>query len=196
MLRVLRASLSLVLLFSNFTLIKQPKHGEEVSRHPPNHLTGLLEPLDHDISEHQPAEPEPLMFPIPLCDIDANFLSYEDYTMITDPASRQWEYRVTGGSGEHGIRTWEGRYQIATSLYYGVVGDFLTLTFDNGTVIETVVADSKGDICSHHPNTASASSFEFLIDPYSYEFSPETQMRGSFNHLIGDRIIQVHKEVH
>ena len=127
---------------------------------------------------------------IPLCSYDADDLTFMDYRAVTDRTSRQYYFRTHGYTGSNGLRMYNGFVQIAVGNYYGKVGDYLKITFSNGYELYGIVGDSKGNRC-HHTDGNIRSQVELLVDDTVIPRSAWTY--GTFNHLIGDKIIKIER---
>lgn len=74
------------------------------------------------------------------------FKSYMDYEAITSTASKQYRMQKFAKTNYRGLRMIEDRYLIAVGTMFGAsVGQLVTLTLENGSVIECIVGDIKAD---------------------------------------------------
>lgn len=81
--------------------------------------------------------------PVGLGDID----TFEGWSLITDTTSPEHALRVASGENynDEGFGIVDGCYVVAVRPSFGSVGDFLTFTFADGSTIECIVGDIKGD---------------------------------------------------
>lgn len=79
-----------------------------------------------------------------------NFFTYMAWQLITDPTSEQYRFRAAVGQNfdVEGFAVAEGRYVIACTApedggLFGTIGDRIDWTLADGTVLKTIVGDTK-----------------------------------------------------
>lgn len=72
-------------------------------------------------------------------------LAYMKWDCVTARGTKQWKLKC---SAEHynskGMGMVNDRFAIAIKPYYGAVGDYLDITFEDGTIMKAIVVDEKG----------------------------------------------------
>lgn len=97
------------------------------------------------------------------------FKSYMDYRTITDTSSAQYSLQQRAYTDWNtGIRVVDGRYCIALGSYYTtVIGTYVDVILENGTVIPCILADCKDDAHTDietHRQNPNGSVVEFVVD--------------------------------
>ena len=109
-------------------------------------------------------------------------LQYENtfmaWQLITDPTSDQYRLKQDTGMpfDSDGFGWVNGAYAIACTSKFGVVGDYIDWTLENGTTIRTIIADEKDpndpnfcedghfDSLSGYPPWTNLSVIEYVVD--------------------------------
>lgn len=119
----------------------------------------------------EPTEPEIVgtEYVIPEHYGQRDFKSYESWRAITSEASPHYELQNEYAyTGEDGIRMVEGRYCIALGSYFTtIIGQYVDVVLENGTVIECILGDQKADAHTDEPHIAhltDGSIVEFIVD--------------------------------
>ncbi|MEA5019498.1 MAG: hypothetical protein VB027_03930 [Gordonibacter sp.] len=86
---------------------------------------------------------ETIIIPPGLGNID----SFEGWSLVTDPTSNEYQLRASAGEqyNAEGFGVINGRYVVAVRPLYGSVGDCLTFTFEDGSTLECIIGDVKGE---------------------------------------------------
>lgn len=101
---------------------------------------------------------------MPVCDT-SSFASYMDYRTITNTASQQYKLQQIADTNSKGYRQVGDRVMIAIHSRYGSVGDYLTITFIDGSKVDVIIGDIKaGTDCSHYVNENESSVIEVIVD--------------------------------
>lgn len=75
--------------------------------------------------------------------VNTSFKSWLHWELISDESTPQWKLQQLTITNEDGLRTYNGRFCIATSKYYGEIGTKLNITFDTGKVSECIISELK-----------------------------------------------------
>ena len=86
---------------------------------------------------------ETIVIPSGLGNVD----SFEGWSLITDQTSNEYQLRASAGEQYNieGFGVVNGRYVVAVRPLYGSVGDYLTFTFEDGSTLECIIGDVKGE---------------------------------------------------
>ncbi len=93
--------------------------------------------------------------------------SYMPFQAITSKISDQYKLQQIAYTGQYGIRQVNGRYCIAVgSAYTTIIGQYIDLVLDDGTIIPCVLGDCKADKDTNSSNTLTndGSLAEFIVD--------------------------------
>lgn len=73
-------------------------------------------------------------------------MSYMDWDLITSKTSTQMKLINDAGKSfdKDGLGMVGDRYTVAVKPYYGTIGDYLNVQYEDGTVVKAIVADQKG----------------------------------------------------
>lgn len=98
-----------------------------------------------------------------------DFKSYEDYRAIKSKTSPHYKLqRYYADTAPNGIRIVDGRYCVALGSYFtDVIGQYVDVVLQNGTVIECILGDQKADKhtdSKHIAHLTDGSIVEFIID--------------------------------
>ena len=76
-----------------------------------------------------------------------DIFSYMSWQMITSPSSPQYALREQAGMNfnSEGFGIINGRYVIAMTTKFGQVGEYVDVYLKNGTILNCILGDSKGD---------------------------------------------------
>ncbi len=94
--------------------------------------------------------------------------AYENYSAITNRASKQYKIQEVAYTDEYGFRLYEDRYLIAIGTHFGApVGTYIDVELANGVIIPCIVGDIKSDVDTEENNVYSLScacATEFIVD--------------------------------
>lgn len=101
----------------------------------------------------------------------SGFKSYMGYNLFSK-SSKQYKLQQYANTDENGLRVVNDRYMIAVGTHYfsdseTIIGTYLDLILENGTVIECVVGDIKADIHTDEDNIVTLHNgcvSEFICD--------------------------------
>ena len=73
-------------------------------------------------------------------------MSYMDWDLITSKTSTQMKLINDAGKSfdKDGLGMVGDRYTVAVKPYYGTIGDYLNVQYEDGTIVKAIVADQKG----------------------------------------------------
>ena len=73
-------------------------------------------------------------------------MAYMDWDLITSKTSKQMKLINDAGKSfdKDGLGMVGDRYTVAVKPYYGTIGDYLNVQYEDGTIVKTIVADQKG----------------------------------------------------
>lgn len=104
---------------------------------------------------------------------NSNFKAWMDYKAITSVTSDQYKMQQNATTGEHGIRTLNGRYCIAVGSHYATtIGTKIDIVLESGTVLECVLGDQKANKDTDETNSyheCDGSYLEFIVDGESLD---------------------------
>lgn len=119
-------------------------------------------------------ESEVLYTDYPACSTTSTFKSYMDYRKITNRSSKQYALQQEAYTGKDGLRYVDDRIMVA--MAGRSVGDILDITLEDGTVLEVIIGDIKGNTkCAH----SDGSILEFIVD--TRVMDPYVKKMGSYN---------------
>ncbi|MEE3406043.1 MAG: hypothetical protein VZR73_18395 [Acutalibacteraceae bacterium] len=116
---------------------------------------------------------------------DTSMKTYMDYRTITNRESVQYELQQDCYTDADGLRRYkEGdEYVVAVGSPIAEVGDYITVELDDGTELDCIVGDSKGDrwyhLCGKGHNIV-----EFIVDTESLD--KEAKNAGDVSCIVGD----------
>jgi hypothetical protein len=97
----------------------------------------------------------------------SGFKSYMPYNVFSSK-SNQYKLQQKCGTGQYGIRQYNGRYCVALGSHFNaIVGQYFDLILENGTVIPCIMADQKADCHTDSSNiitVANGCMTEFIVD--------------------------------
>ena len=98
---------------------------------------------------------------------NTGFKSYMSYKAITKVNSPQYKLQQWSHTDPQGFRIYEGRYCVAVgSGVGGKVGQYIDVILENGTHIQAIIGDMKGDGDTDPTNmyTKNGCCCEFIVD--------------------------------
>ena len=115
---------------------------------------------------------------------DTSMKTYMDYRTITNKQSLQHEIQQECYTDEDGLRRYTGdEYVVAVGSKIADVGDYITVMLDDGTELDCIVGDSKGDrwyhLCGKGHNVV-----EFIVDVESLD--PDAKRAGDVSCVVGN----------
>ena len=115
---------------------------------------------------------------------DTSMKTYMDYRAITNRESTQYQIQQECYTDGDGLRRYTGdEYLVAVGSKIADVGDYITVTLDDGTELDCIVGDSKGDrwyhLCGKGHNVV-----EFIVDTESLD--KEAKNAGDVSCIVGD----------
>lgn len=110
--------------------------------------------------------------------------TYMDYKCITDTESTQYKIQQDCRTDENGLRRYvNDEYVVAVGSPIADVGDFITVTLDDGTELDCIVGDSKGDRW-YHECAKGHNIVEFIVDTDSLD--RDAKRAGDVSCLVGE----------
>lgn len=72
-------------------------------------------------------------------------MSFMKWDLITSRSSKQYKLKqIAEHYNKKGMGMINGRFAIAVKKYYGDIGDYLDVTYKDGTILKCIVVDNKG----------------------------------------------------
>lgn len=121
-----------------------------------------VEPKEEKKAQERVIEYEKVEMPT-----NTGFKSYMSYKSITKVNSPQYKLQQWSHTDPQGFRIYEGRYCVAVGSGTGAkVGSYIDVILQNGTHIQAVVGDMKGDADTDPTNmyTSNGCCCEFIVD--------------------------------
>ena len=106
-----------------------------------------------------------------------SYYTYMGWQLITCTTSLQYKLREMAGMNfdSEGFGKINGRYVVATTLYYGKVGDYIDVYLNNGQIIKAIIGDIKSygdDGCNQWGHNNGANVVEFVVDTETWYGPP------------------------
>ena len=124
--------------------------------------------------------------PVPAAALSAKAM--ESYTAITSTGTLNYKISHGAESQTNGLRRYHVNfYVLAMGTYYGGVGTYVKITFENGKTIYAILGDQKADehTDSRHMYTLhDMSTLEFQVDPAIISCTPGNIDTAAFNRAL------------
>ena len=99
--------------------------------------------------------------------------AYENYSAITNRASKQYKLEEVAYTDDYGFRIYDDRYLIAIGTYFKApVGTYIDVELENGVIIPCIVGDIKSDVDTDENNVYSLTcgcATEFIVDGFKID---------------------------